>query len=331
MKKQLHIFTILLSCFIGTQGQEINNLIHPSGYVPGTWGELGVVKEFGSGDKTMILLPGWGFDWTIFQPFIDNYKDQFKIYAVTFPGFGTTQAPPMPEDMGNFSDTQWTDGVIKGVKNLIKEEGIDKATIVSYFTYSNVIATRMALDYPELVERVILLSGMAKFTSNYISYEPASLQQRILYIEKSLAPHWFKTVSRQTWDEGNFTPEIFTKDSIKAKKYWDQMSSVPIPTMVRYLCEYYCTDLSLEYKDLKVPVLVVIPSFTNDILYDQSTSYVAPFFHYSWLGAKPASKMITIVTLTDSNAFILDDQPEKLFNLVDEFISDKVNRYQVVR
>ena len=110
------------------------------------------------------------------------------------------------------------------------------------------------------------------------------------------------------------------------------MSAVPIPTMVRYLCEYYCTDLSLEYKDLKVPVMVVLPAFTNDVLVSHRTSsYVAPFFHYSWMGAKPASDKIAIVSIKGSNAFIVDDQPTKLFQVMDEFMSDQLNRYQVVR
>ncbi|WP_436514641.1 alpha/beta fold hydrolase [Ekhidna sp. To15] len=311
--------------------QETNNLIHEANYVTSEWGEVGEVKEFGSGEKTMILLPGWGFDWTIFEGFIAAYEDKFKIYAITIPGFGSTTAPAMPENNDNYSDTQWTNGILKGITNLMDEKGIEKATIVSYFTYSNLIATRLALDLPERIENVIIISGMAKFTSNYVPYEPSSLQQRIYYIEKSLAPQWFKTVSKETWDSGNFHPEVFTKDSIAAKKYWNQMSAVPIPTMVRYLCEFYCTDLSLEYENLKVPVLVVMPSFTNEVLYDPKTSYAASFFHYSWLGAKPASQNIAIVAVTDSNAFIVDDQPKKLFQIVNEFLAGKLNRFQVVR
>ena len=330
MKRYLWISLLLILGF-PSFGQAINNLEHSENYTTSEWGVLGDVKEFGSGDQTMILLPGWGFDWTIFEDFIANYKDEFKIYAITIPGFGSTNAPAMPKEIGNYSGTHWTKGVLKGINDLMDEKKIEKATLVSYFTYSNLIATRLALDFPDRIERLIVISGMAKFTSNYVSYEPSSLQQRIFYIEKSMAPQWFKTVSKETWDSGNFHPEIFTKDSIKAKKYWDQMSSISIPTMVRYLCEFYCTDLSLEYKNLKVPVLIVMPSFTNDVLYSEKTSYAAPFFHYSWLGAKPASDKIAIVTITDSNAFIVDDQPVKLFQVLDEFMDDKLNRFQVVR
>ena len=331
MKKLFSTFIVLQALVFSLTGQEINNLAHPDDYETSTWGQIGEVMEFGSGSQTMILLPGWGFDWTIFNDFIENYKDSYQMYAVTFPGFGSTQAPPMPDNVNDFATTYWTKGILKGISSLIEEKSMEKVTLVSYFTYSNIIATRLALDHPEKVDKVIIISGMAKFTSHLIPYEPSSLEQRILYVEKSLAPQWFKTVSKKTWDSGNFHPQIFTKDPIAAQKYWDQMSAVPIPTMVRYLCEFYCTDLSLEYKNLNVPVLVVIPSFTDDVLYDKTTSYATPFFHYSWLGAKPSSKMVSIVTLTDSNAFIVDDQPDKLYTLINEFMDDKINRFQVVR
>lgn len=329
MKKTITLFLLAISCL--AFGQEINNFEHPENYETGMLGELGEVKEFGSGDKSMILLPGWGFDWTIFQGFIDQYKENYKIYAITFPGFGDTPAPPIPDDPGNFKDLQWTNGIIKGIQDLIKEENLVKPTLVSYFTYSNVIALRMALDNPDDFSNVIIMSGMAKFTSNMVSYEPSSLSGRIYYVEKSLGPNWFKSVTKETWDNGNFLPATFVRDSIEAKKYWDMMSSVPIPTMVRYLCEYYCTDLSLEYEKLAIPVLVVIPSFTDELLYNANTNYFASFFHYSWLGAKPANENFAIVTIKDSHAFIAEDQPEKLYGVIDEFLGNKLNRFQVVR
>ncbi len=329
MKKTMLLF--LLLSVTALQGQEINNFIHPEGYEPGKWGELGEVKEFGSGDKSMILLPGWGFDLTIFQNFIEQYKSDFKIYAVTLPGFGNTSAPPMPKDSASFQGLNWTKGILNGIDRLIEKEKISDAILVSYFTYSNMIAMRFALDNPDKVSKVIVISGMAKFTSNYPSYEPRNLNQRIAYVERFLGPQWFKTVDKATWDNGNFHKKVFAKDSIRSLGYWNMMSSVPIPTAVRYLCEYYCTDLSLEYSELKVPVLVVLPSFTEELLTQTETSYLTTFFHHSWLGARPGSDSISIITLTDTNAMIVDDQPEKLYGVINEFLEDKLNAYQVVR
>ena len=277
-------------------------------------------------------MPGWGFDWTIFQNWIDQYEGKLQNLCGHISRISETPRHlPMPEDSASFKDLNWTNGIVAGIRQLMKNENISNPILVSYFTYSNIIAMRLALDYPQEIGQVIVLSGMAKYTNNYPAYEPRNLEQRIGFVERFLAPQWFKTVSKKTWDDGNFHPKTFTKDTIQSAKYWDMMSSVPIPTMVRYLCEYYCTDLSLEYEKLTVPTLAVLPSFTQDLLSNPKNSYLPVFFHHSWIGARPSSDSISIVTLTDTNAFITEDQPEKLYSLIDEFLNQELNLFKVVR
>jgi len=329
IKKSL--FVLFLLCFYGFSKAQINNLKHEPDYQTSEWGKLGEVQKFGNGEQSMILLPGWGFDWTIFKSYIDQHKEEFTFYAVTFPGFGNTSAPPMPEDNENYSDLYWTKGILKGLKDLISKENIEDPVLMSYFTYSNHIAMRMALDYPDLIKKVIIVSGMAKYTANYPSLEPRNLAQRIAYIEKGLAPRWFKTVSKSTWDEGNFYPITFSKDSLIARKYWDQMSAIPIPVMVRYLCEFYCTDISLEFENLQVPTLVVVPAFTPEIFKMDNSSYIGAFFHYSWQGAKEQSDKMHLITLTNTHAFILEDQPEKLDEVIDLFLKGGLSPRDVMR
>jgi pimeloyl-ACP methyl ester carboxylesterase len=311
--------TILLAFSITVLAQPaINNLVLPAGYATSPWGQPGGVKKSGTGPRKMILIPGWGFDWTIFKSFTEANVSDYTFYTVTIPGFGGTQAPPMPADTENFRDGHWTKGVIKGIVDLIDKEKLDKPDILTCFTISEVIAIRLALDHPDKVGKLIIVSGMAKFTAIYPSFEPRTLDGRVSYIEKVMANQWFKTVTTETWNKGNFAPATFCRDSVKAKTHWNMMSAVPIPVMVRYLCEHYCTDVSLEFKNLAVPVLVVLPGFPNKVLSDNT--YLAPFFHYSWMGAMPSSPMIHVVVLTDSHAFIMDDQPVKLNAVVKEFL-----------
>lgn len=320
IQKILYSVLLVIIAYTCRAQATINNFVHAGGYVTSPLGQLGEVRTFGTGPKKMILVPGWGFDWTIFKSFIESNQTRFTFYAITIPGFGTTHAPPMPAENENFKDLHWTKGVIKSIADLIEKEKLDHPDIMTCFTYSEVIALRLALDYPDKVGKVIIVSGMAKFTANFPSFEPRSLVDRVSYIEKVLAPRWFKNVSTETWNKGNFAAASFCRDSTKAKAHWNMMSAVPIPVMVRYLCEYYCTDISLEYQNLKVPVLVVLPSFSSKVLGDYN--YLAPFFHFSWTGAMAASKMIHLVTVNDSNAFVMEDQPAKLNDLVREFVEN---------
>jgi pimeloyl-ACP methyl ester carboxylesterase len=319
--------SILLACllFIHTvviaQTTPINNLVHSKNYRTGAWGVLGEVKEFGSGKQEVILLPGWGFDWTIFSDFIKRHETDYHMWAITLPGFGNTPAPPMPEQTENFRELYWTKGAVKALSDLIDSKNITAPIIISCFSYSNIVAMLLALDHPQKVGKLVVISGIAKFTGNYPSLEPRNLESRCNYIEKYIAPQWFKTVSTETWNKGNFTPGTFSKDSLKGVQYWKTMSSVPIPVMVRYLCEFYCTDLSLEYSKLAIPVLILVPSFTPAFLSKPEHSYLAPFFHFSWMGALPASNKIQMVTISDTHGFIMHDQPEKLDAVLKEFLN----------
>jgi len=323
---------LLLACTIPSVSQPtINNLVHPPTYRTGVWGALGEVKKFGSGTQDVILLAGWGFDHSVFLDFIARHEKAYRMWAVTFPGFGKTQAPPMPAEPENYRDLNWTRGILKGLEDLIVKEKIDRPVIISLFSYSNLIAMRMALDYPEKVGKIVIVSGIAKFTANDPSYEPRSLDARCRYIEKGLAPHWFKTVTQETWNKGNFSAGTFSKDSLRGARHWEMMSSVPIHVMVRYLCEFYCTDLSLEYASLTVPVLVLIPGFTPGFLSKPEHNYAAPFFHYSWLGALPANSKIQMLTLSEAHTFMMDDQPVKFDAILNEFISGKLQAFPPVR
>ena len=311
---------------------QTNNLLHQKGYETSEYGTLGKVSKKGSGPKDLIMIAGWGFDEDIFRKFMTpSTLETYTIYVVTLPGFGDTQAYPIPDQNEVYQDLYWTKGIISGLKSLIENNGLADPVILSYFTYSNILALRMALDYPDLIDRVIIVSGMAKFTTMYPSFEPASLGERIYYTEKIIAQDWFKEMDRRGWNDGNFPPDTFTKDSLISHQYWTQMSNVPIPTMVRYLLEFYCTDLSLEYDKISIPILVVIPSYTREALMKPENFFLTNFFHHSWWGANPSNSNFHLMTIMDSHAFILDDQPEKLIDVIRIFTEGKLNAYDIQR
>src|SRR5262249_49439638 len=164
---------------------------------------------------------GWGFDSSIFKEFMKMNSKDYTFYAITIPGFGSTHAPAMPADPENFRDLHWTKGVIKGITDLIEKEKLDHPDIISCFTYSEGFAMRLSLDHPDQVGKVVIVSGMAKYTANLPSFEPRTLASRVYYIENILAKNWFKSVTADVWNQGNFSPATFTRDSVRAKKHWD--------------------------------------------------------------------------------------------------------------
>ena len=62
--------------------------------------------------------------------------------------------------------------------------------------------------------------------------------ERISGVDLYLAQRWFKTVTKQTFDTNNYRAPQYARDSMRAVELWKKSSAVPLPVMIRYLCEY---------------------------------------------------------------------------------------------
>lgn len=76
---------------------------------------------------------------------------------------------------------------------------------------------------------------------------------------------------------------------------------------------------------------MVIPGFTDEFLFKPEHSYISSFFHDRWIGALPGSPNIQMVTVSDTHALIMDDRPEKLDKLIDEFLKDQWKAFPALR
>ncbi|WP_298759654.1 alpha/beta hydrolase [uncultured Psychroserpens sp.] len=323
----MKIFTTLITsmCFLihaygqsKVQDSTLNNLILPNNYLTTKLGMLGDVKKTGTGDEDVILLAGWGFGANIFDDFVSKNSNKYTMYAVTFPGFSETKPYPIPKTGTSYGKQIWTSAIVDGVINLIANEKLEKPTIIGHFITGTQVAFRIGLHYPNLIEKIIIVGGSAKSGSTDYPKEP-TLEERIKVNDTYYAPKWFKTVTKKTWDTGNYPPEIFSREKVLAQQLWDMAAKVPMQIMIHYILEYYASDISLEFKNIKVPTLLLIPSFNEEIY--KKYNYLKPSFVDCWKGADE-NKLITTEIVPRSNVFIMNDQPDLFSSLVSKFIYD---------
>ncbi len=163
----------------------VNNLELPAYYQTSKLGEIGQVVKKGEGSIDMILIPGWGFGWEIYREFMSSNLDNYTMYAITLPGFGYTQAPPLPPKGTSYGEHIWNSGAIEGIKKLIEEKDLSKPVLVSNFLQAPQIVFWFAYKYPELISSIVIIGGMAKYVIQ--NWQP-TLEQRISYVDKVLAP-----------------------------------------------------------------------------------------------------------------------------------------------
>ena len=311
------------------QDQALNNQVHAEGYRTGEPGALGKVIRMGDGPVDMVLIAGAGFGGEIFEGFMQANASQYRMLAVTLPGFGGTPAPPMPPEKTSYGELSWTRGAQEAVARLIEEEGLDRPVVVGHWLSATPIVLGLTVERPDLVRGAIVISGAPKFVpmSGTGMAEPASVAQRIAMVDQYLAPQWFRTVTRMTWDDNNFMPRDYAIHPLRGQQLWMEAARPMLPVWVRYLCESWAQDSTARLAELRVPVLILKPGF--DDLYHQGPQmgdYMQAITQRAWDGVEAISDRIQVETIADARVFIMDDQPDSLNKAVERFVSGAAAR-----
>ncbi len=306
------------------QDSTLNNLVHPENYRSGEWGRLGNFVKSGSGKQAMILIPGLGFDSSIFQEFLTANKNKYRMYAVTIPGMGDTPAPPMPPEGSSYGENTWVNNTVDAIVKLIEREKLNRPAIVGHFVLGSMIALRLTLNLPEKIGKVVIIGGSAKIAVPQLAGIQIPLASRVAYVDTSLAPNWFKTVTEETWDSNNYYPETYSRIPDVAAKYWQMVTEVPIHVLIRYYCEYSASDHSFRFGEIKNPLLILLPDFDQETLAMPRNNYLLPNFGpNNWKGIED-NPWIEMRTMPDAHISMWEDQPEKFNAIIGDFLKNGV-------
>lgn len=312
------------------QDSTLNNLIHPGNYVTNKLGELGKMTKMGFGKQSMILIPGIGFGGDIFNNFMEENKDKYTMYSVTAAGFGNTQAPPIPDTSSKYSEQTWINGTVNGIINLIEKEKLQNPIIVGHFIVGSQVALILALNYPDLIGKVVILSGVPyqyyptrkqDGTFDWSNENKVSLEQRSNIVEKYWAPVWFKTVTEKTWNDNNWNFKEYTNDSSKGIELVNISSLVPLQVNVRYILEYMTFDASTFIDKIKIPTLILIPEF-NEHFFTGSEVYLEYLLQVSWNSIKNINPVVQFKMIPNARIFMWYDNPETVYNSINSFANN---------
>ncbi|HET9056956.1 MAG TPA: alpha/beta hydrolase [Chitinophagaceae bacterium] len=304
------------------QDSTINNLVHAPGYKTSELGAIPQYVKTGKGKKTLILVPGLGFDASVFKDFMEANKKVYTMYAITIPGNGNTAAPPMPDSGTSYGAQTWNKGIVEGLNKLIEKEKIEKPIIVGHFAQGVQLAVRMAVDHSDKVGGLILLGGPAKFVAalgKKVTEYP--LDKMIFFTDNYTGPKWFKHMKKPFFDDNNFAPEIYSLDSAIGNALWEQVAAVPAPVAMRYSSEYFASDVRVEFNKIKCPVLVLRAKYNQKVLEEPINSYLKPQFIDTWDIAPSLNSRIKIIDIENAAGFVWKDKPKEVYNEIKNFVT----------
>jgi pimeloyl-ACP methyl ester carboxylesterase len=313
----LAVVTLVLSAPVSAQPRRmiqdpaIDNLRHPAGTETVASGTLGRIRKVGDGPRVMVLIPGMGFGDGVWDEFIERHKADATMYAVTLPGFGGTAPLAMPADAAKFGETPWIRSAVTGLLALLDRERLTRVTLVAHWALSSQIALQLALDRPDRVHSVVLISGVLRsYYEGMPDMNTWTAEQRSSAID-AFGSKWFKTVTRATWDDNNFMSYDYAVNPRRGLFLWREAQAPSLPVWIRYLLEFYSTNLGPRLGELKVPTLVVQPGFDDPGIYvEDGHNYMRNLCVDSWRGA--AGDRLEFVTISGSRLFVMFDKPDEL-------------------
>ena len=197
--------------------------------------------EAGGGDRGVVLFvhgsgPG-ASGWSNFKgnyPFLAEHG--YRTIVPDTMGYGYSTKP---ED-GAFS----LDDVAAQYKALLDALGVARATVVGN-SQGGAIAITMALNYPDLVEKLVLMApGGLEARETYMEMEGIKAMIRVLYKEGISKETMRKVFTLQLHDESKITDEVIEERyQVAMTQHKDNIARIRVANQEERLSEIQCPVL----------------------------------------------------------------------------------------
>jgi 4,5:9,10-diseco-3-hydroxy-5,9,17-trioxoandrosta-1(10),2-diene-4-oate hydrolase len=197
--------------------------------------------EAGSGDRGVILFvhgsgPG-ASGWSNFKgnyPFLAEHG--YRTIVPDTMGYGYSTKP----EEGAFS----LDDVAAQYKGLLDALGVDRVTVIGN-SQGGAIAIAMALNYPDLVGRLVLMApGGLETRDTYMAMEGIKAMIRVLYKEGISKDTMRKVFTLQLHDESKISDEVIEERyQVAMTQHKDNIARIHVANQEGRLAEIHCPVL----------------------------------------------------------------------------------------
>ncbi|HXI23889.1 MAG TPA: alpha/beta hydrolase [Pyrinomonadaceae bacterium] len=301
-----------------------NNLALPKDYqmLPGNRPPR--ITKTGQGKQALILVPGMYSGNRSFESFIARNQSQYKIFLLTPPGLNGTPARATPAAGASFSELTWTRRLEQDILDLIRKEKLSHPVIVAERQPAAQAAIELAIEHPEQIGGVVLAgTNLVQFfaaPTDPTRKTPIAYSDRGAFVDESWAGKWFKFVTPETWKNGDLRQQLLSVDATRAQTAWDELEAAPLEVKIRYLCEFWASDVTQGFAKLRVPILALVPTFDEKFLADPANAFAKPAFLDSWETLVPKHLQLELVKIPNARMLVLDDQPQAADEAIASFI-----------
>jgi pimeloyl-ACP methyl ester carboxylesterase len=263
------------------------------------------VARFGHGDA-VVLLPGLTTGPWEFADLIRRLAPRYTVYAVSLPGFDGRPgaAPPLFE---RFTGDFWS---------MLVAQKIVRPVLIGH-SIGGTLSILLGEQHPDRLRGIVSIDGLPLLPG----LEGATPEQRAAAAQQGSAAIAALTHQQLLdYDKSYMNSSGGVLDAGVAAAAAELMANSDPPTTAQWLREDLTTDLRADLAKITIPLLEIVP-FNAPDLAGQPLSYTEEQkvgYYRTLLSGAPK---LQIVSVSPARHFAMLDQPEKVFALVDAFLT----------
>jgi hypothetical protein len=118
-----------------------------------------------------------------------------------------------------------------------------------------------------------------------------------------------------------FPATDYSVDSSRGKKFAHRAGAPPLPVLIRYLCEFFASDVAPGAARLQRPLLLIRPLFTEVMRANAKRIHLASYFGEPWRDAFENRADTTMSFLDGAGILSMDDKPGEVDRLMAGFLN----------
>lgn len=108
-------------------------------------------QRYGSGEKLLVILHGWGCNKEMFAPIAEHLARRYTVVVPDMPGCGESPEPPRPFSVGDYAELY---------TEFIKSFGFDSVSLLGHSYGGRIIIKLFSMgELPFKIERVCLVDA----------------------------------------------------------------------------------------------------------------------------------------------------------------------------
>jgi len=261
----------------------------------------------GSG-PLMLMLHGFPEFWYSWRHQIPEFASDFKVVAPDLRGYNDSEKPAS-------QSAYVMNELVKDVEGMIRGLGYEKCVLVAH-DWGGAIAWNFAYDYPEMVERLIIMNcpHLAKFSEGLRTPQQLLRSWYMLFFQLPLIPELFLQAQDYQFIENAFkgmaiNKSAFSKKDIDAYKDAAAKRGALTSAINYYRNLFNSAMFNRNWSILEVPTLMIWGE--EDTALGKELTY----------GTEAYVKDLRIKYIANCSHWVQQEQPQLVNQYMREFLS----------